>query len=83
MNEIEKAYNEAYQYAVIESKCRSMSDIDIVIREEMSEKGYEIIDDDYPNGPSNYRQTTETNPNLLNDGQPDAMQEWHDFDPDC
>ncbi len=77
MSEIENAYNEAYQYAVIDSKCRSMSDIDIVIREEMSAKGYEIINDDYPSVPSNY---TQAEPN---DGQPDAMQEWHDFDPDC
>ena len=80
MNEIEKAYTKPIN-AVIESKCRSMSDIDIVIRE-MSEKGYEIINDDYPNGPSNYRESTETNPDLLNDGQ-QVLCKWHDFDPDC
>ncbi len=45
-DQIETAFNQAYQYAVIESKCRSMSDIDIVIREEMSAKGYEIINDE-------------------------------------
>ena len=78
-DQIETAFNQAYQYAVIESKCRSMSDIDIVIREEMNAKGYEIINDDYPNVASNY---TLSDPET-SDGQPDAMQEWHDFDPDC
>lgn len=77
--EIQHAFNQAYQHAVIETKCRSMSDIDIVIREEMEDRGFEIIDDDKPNVPSNYTWSEAE----ASDGQPDAMQEWHDFDPDC
>ena len=58
--------------------CRSMSSVDQHIREAMYDEGFELIDPDGPNVPSNYEPIE-----VERDGQPDAMQEWHDFDPDC
>lgn len=55
-----------------------MSSVDQHIREAMYDEGFELIDPDGPNVPSNYEPIE-----VERDGQPDAMQEWHDFDPDC
>ena len=47
-----QAFNEAYLDAA--GKCKSMSDLDIHIREEMADKGYVMIDEDRANDFRNY-----------------------------
>ena len=46
----------------------------------MEAKGFMVIDEHAAQVWSNF---TLAEPREEPDGQPDAMQEWHDFDPDC
>ena len=48
-----RAFNEAYLDAV--GKCKSMSDLDIHIQEEMERRGYFMIDDHANNDFRNYQ----------------------------
>jgi hypothetical protein len=45
----------------------------------------QIVADDYPDETVEciYLEVYFAGDNEENDGQPDEMQEWHDFDPDC
>ncbi len=47
-----EAFADAYRDAV--DTCKSMSDLDIHIREEMADKGYVMIDEDRANDFRNY-----------------------------
>ena len=74
------AIYQAFEQAVKEAYASSkrMSSVDQHIRDVMYDEGYEMIDEYKSNSPENYQPIE-----IENDGQPDAMQEWHDFDPDC
>tara|TARA_Y100001938_G_scaffold135848_1_gene197976 strand:+ start:324 stop:512 length:189 start_codon:yes stop_codon:yes gene_type:complete len=52
-----RAFNEAYLDAV--GKCKSMSDLDIHIQEEMEGKGYVMINEDRPNDFRNYERVSD------------------------
>ena len=73
---IYKAFEEATKEAY--ATCKSMGSVDQHIREAMYDEGYEMVSEHRPNSPDNYEPIE-----IEDDGQPDAMQEWHDFDPDC
>ena len=74
------AIKQAFQEAVKEAytSCKRMSSVDQHIRDAMYDRGYEMIDEYKSNNPENYEPIE-----IEDDGQPDAMQEWHDFDPEC
>ena len=74
------AIHQAFEQAVKEAYASSkrMSSVDQHIRDVMYDEGYEMIDEYKSNSPENYQPIE-----IEDDGQPDAMQEWHDFDPDC
>ena len=75
---IKQTFADAYSDAV--GKCRSMSDLHIHITEYMEEKGFMMIDENAAQVWSNFTFNDEREEP---DGQPDAMIEWYDFDPDC
>ena len=52
-----QAFADAYRDAV--DCCKSMSDLDIHIREEMESKGYYMIDEDRPNDFRNYERVSD------------------------
>ena len=52
-----QAFADAYRDAV--DCCKSMSDLDIHIREEMESKGYQMIDEDRPNDFRNYERVSD------------------------
>ena len=75
---IKQTFADAYRDAV--DNCKSMSDVHIHIEEYMEAKGFTLIDE---HGPQIWSNFTLAEPREAPDGQPDAMQEWHDFDPEC
>lgn len=72
-----------YTNKVIEMVDEGLLDRDTLIRDLLMWLSESDVEEFYERNLSDHDEDEDLDEGYEHDGQPDEMQEWHDFDPDC